>query len=61
MSQPPHSVNRSGLNHRETSHDANVFLLGECKGLAGRREGVTFSGAVVITLADARAHWRNKV
>jgi hypothetical protein len=60
MIQPPHSINRSGLNHRETSRIARAVLtLGN--GLAGVGESDACRGAVVITLANTGVNWSNKV
>jgi len=60
MIQPPHSVNLSGLNHRETSRRANIFL-NRGNRLAGRYEGETCNGAVVIAKVLPGCDRRNKV
>ncbi|MGB9095414.1 hypothetical protein [Erwinia sp.] len=56
MIQPPYSVNRSGLNHRETSRNARAVFK-EGNGLAGVGEESACRGAVVITLANTGVHW----
>jgi len=46
MIQPPHSINLSGLNHRETSLYASAFHCRE--GKTGRSEGIRCRCAVVV-------------
>jgi len=59
MIQPPHSINLSGLNHRETSRHASGFLIGE--GKAGRREGNGCRCAVVVAQMFTGCGRRNEV
>jgi hypothetical protein len=59
MIQPPHSINLSGLNHRETSLYASVVLIWE--GKAGRREGDGCRCAVVVAQMFTGCGRRNEV
>ncbi|MCQ4093232.1 hypothetical protein NOM73_01000 [Erwinia persicina] len=60
MIQSPHSINRSGLNHRGATQGAIAFQK-RILGITGRREGITCCGAVVIALADPSKRWSKKV
>ncbi|WP_158783509.1 hypothetical protein [Pantoea sp. BAV 3049] len=60
MIQPPHRVNLSGLNHRETSQIASV-LFDWGNELAGGSEGITCRGAVVVTQVLAGGSRSNEV